>query len=156
MTGGREQVEEGMTASGKDVRTVGKPPGKAPDMQNVQDVTETVMEERVVEEIPLNNGEVHQWEAAEQPPLDHESDQGKPKYKEDLVEANQRADRLEFIREFWEMMDQAFEKLLSTPVTRYPHQKDKPELCMEQGKHKESICREAERLPQPDVSRDSV
>ena len=26
---------------------------------------------------------------------------------------------------------------------------------MEQGKHKESICREAERPPQPDISRDS-
>ena len=26
---------------------------------------------------------------------------------------------------------------------------------MEQGKYKESICREAEKLPQPDISRDS-
>ena len=50
-TEGCEQVEEGTTASGKDVRTVGKPTGKAPDTQNVWDVTETVMEERVVEEI---------------------------------------------------------------------------------------------------------
>ena len=30
---------------------------KAPDMQNVQDVTETVMEERAVEEIPPNTQE---------------------------------------------------------------------------------------------------
>ena len=52
-----EQVEEGNTASGKDARTVGKPTGKAPDMQNVWDVTETVMEERVVEEIPPNTWE---------------------------------------------------------------------------------------------------
>ena len=56
-TKGREQVEEGTTALGKDVRTVGKPTGKAPDMQNVWDVTETVMEERVVEEIPPNTWE---------------------------------------------------------------------------------------------------
>ena len=41
MTEGCEQVEEGTTASGKDVRTVGKPTGKAPDTQNVQDITET-------------------------------------------------------------------------------------------------------------------
>ena len=54
MTKGCEQVEEGTTASEKDVRTVGKPTGKTPDTQNVQDVTETVMEERVVEEIPPN------------------------------------------------------------------------------------------------------
>ena len=56
-TEGHEQVEEGTTASGKGVRIVGKPTGKAPDMQNVQDVTETVMEERVVEEIPPNTWE---------------------------------------------------------------------------------------------------
>ena len=56
-TEGHEQVEERITASGKDVRTVGKPTGKAPDTQNVRDVTETVMEERVVEEIPPNTWE---------------------------------------------------------------------------------------------------
>ena len=57
MTKGHEQVEEGTTASGKDVRTVGKPTGKAPDIQNVQDITETVTEERVVEEIPPDTWE---------------------------------------------------------------------------------------------------
>ena len=53
------------------------------------------------------------------------------------------------------MINQAFEKLLIKPVRRHPCQKDKPEPHMEQGKCKETICREAERLPQPDVSRDS-
>ena len=95
MTEDHEQVEEGTTTSGKDVRTVGKPTGKTPDMQNVHDVTETVTEEREEEEIPPNTqeqvpqclsmerhemtgelskctGEVHQQEVAEQPPLDHE------------------------------------------------------------------------------------
>ena len=43
-----------------------------------------------------------------------------PEYEEDSVEANQRADRLEFIREFQEMMEQAFEKLLSKPARRHP------------------------------------
>ena len=93
MTEGHEQVEEGTTGSGKDERTVEKPTGKAPDTQNVWDVTETVMEERVVEEIPPNTqeqvpqrlsmerremtgesskrtGEVRQPEAAEQPPCE--------------------------------------------------------------------------------------
>ena len=56
-TEGHEQGEEGTTASIKDARTVGKPTGKAPDMQNVWDITETVMEERVVEEIPPNTQE---------------------------------------------------------------------------------------------------
>ena len=37
--------------------TVGKPTGKAPDTQNVWDVTETITEERMMEEIPLNTWE---------------------------------------------------------------------------------------------------
>ena len=57
MTKGCEQVEEGTITSGKDARTVGKPTGKAPDMQNVWDVTETVTEERVVGESPPNTQE---------------------------------------------------------------------------------------------------
>ena len=57
MTKGCEQVEEGTTVSGKDARTVGKPTWKTPEMQNFWDVTETVTEERVVEEIPPNTWE---------------------------------------------------------------------------------------------------
>ena len=57
MTKGHEQVEEGTIASGKDVRTVGKSTGKALDMQNVWDITETVTEVRVMEEIPPNTWE---------------------------------------------------------------------------------------------------
>ena len=52
-------------------------------------------------------------------------------------------------------MNKAIEQLLNKPVRRHSHQKDKPELCMEQGKHKESIRQEAERLPQHNVNRDS-
>ena len=43
------------------MRRVGKPIGKAPDMQNVWDITETVMDERVVEEIPPNTWEQTPW-----------------------------------------------------------------------------------------------
>ena len=66
-------------------------------------------------------GEVCQQEVAEQPPLDHESDQDEPEYEEDLAKFNQRADRLEFIRKFWEIMDEAIEKLLNKPARRHPH-----------------------------------
>ena len=52
-------VEEKSSASERKTETVGKPTGKATDTQNVQDVTENVMEERAVEEIPLNT-----WEQA--------------------------------------------------------------------------------------------
>ena len=58
MTGNHGQdAEEESPASGGKTETVGKPTRKAPDMQNVQDVTETVTEERVVEEIPPNTWE---------------------------------------------------------------------------------------------------
>ena len=53
---GQDAEEESPASEGK-TETVGKPTGKAPDTQNVQDVTETVMEERAVEEIPPNTWE---------------------------------------------------------------------------------------------------
>ena len=58
MTGNRGQdAEEESSASEGETETVGKPTGKAPDTQNVQDVTENIMEERVMEEIPPNTWE---------------------------------------------------------------------------------------------------
>ena len=58
MTGNCGQdAEDSSSASEGKTETVGKPTGKAPDMQHVQDVTETVTEERVVEEIPPNTQE---------------------------------------------------------------------------------------------------
>ena len=80
-------------------------------MQNVWDITETVTEERMVEEIPPNTweqvpqclsmerhemtgesskhtGEVCQQEVAEQPPPDHESDQEQSEAKESSSEVN--------------------------------------------------------------------
>ena len=52
-----QDAEEESPASEGETETVGKPTGKSPDMQNVWDITETVMEERVVEEIPPNTWE---------------------------------------------------------------------------------------------------
>ena len=57
MTGNRGQDAEESLASEGETETVGKPTGKAPDTQNVQDITETVTEERVVEETPPNTQE---------------------------------------------------------------------------------------------------
>ena len=57
-TGNRGQdAEEESPASEGETETGGKPTEEAPDTQNVWDVTETVMEERVVEEIPPNTWE---------------------------------------------------------------------------------------------------
>ena len=51
-------------------------------------------------------------------------------------------------------MNIAIEQLLNKPVRRHSHQKDKPELHMEQVKCKETICREAEKIPQHDINRE--
>ena len=57
-TGNHEQdAEEESSASEGERETVGKPTGKTPDTQNVWDVTETVMEKRMMEEIPPNTWE---------------------------------------------------------------------------------------------------
>ena len=66
-TGNREQgVEDESSASEGKTETVGKstgkeavgkPTGKTPDTQNVRNVTETVMEERTMEEILPNTRE---------------------------------------------------------------------------------------------------
>ena len=53
---GQDAEEESSASEGK-TETAGKPTGKAPDTQNVWDVTETVMEERAMEEIPPNTQE---------------------------------------------------------------------------------------------------
>ena len=136
------------------------------------------MEERRVEEIPLSTweqvpqhllteshevtgesskhtGKVWQQEVAEEPPQDHESDQEESEDKENLSETSWRADRLEFIREFQELMNKAIEQLLNKPARRHSHQNDKPEPHMEQEKHKETICKEAERLLQHNINRES-
>ena len=96
---------------GSDVRTVRKLTGETPDMQNVRDITEAVMEERRVEEIPPNTREqiprhlsterceltgmsgkctegVQQQEAANKPPQDHENDQEESDDEENLSEAS--------------------------------------------------------------------
>ena len=107
-TGNREQdAEEESSASEGERETVGKPTGKetvrkptgkTPDTQNVWDVTETVTEKRMMEEIPPNTweqvprhlsterhevtwetssrtGRVQQQEVTNEPPTDHASDQ---------------------------------------------------------------------------------
>ena len=58
MTGNHGQdTEVESPATEGETETVGKPTRKAPDTQNVWDITETVTEERVVEEIPPNTWE---------------------------------------------------------------------------------------------------
>ena len=144
MTGNcRQDAEEEDPASEGETETVGKPTGKAPDMQNVWDVTETVMEEKVVEDIPPNTweqvprrlsterqemtgessnytGKVRPQEVTKQSPPDHKSDQEESEDKESSSEVNQRADQMEFIKVFQEVMNQAIEQLLKKSARRHP------------------------------------
>ena len=179
MTGncGQDVEEESPASEGK-TETVGKLTGQALDTQNICDITETVTEERAVEEIPPNTweqvsqclstercevteessnhtGKVWQQEVTKESPPDHESDQEDKEDEESLSEVNQKADRMEFIKEFQEIMNQAIDKLLKKSVRRHSRQKEKPELCMEQGKHKEAMDKEAEMLPPRNISRES-
>ena len=62
---------------------------------------------------------------------------------------------MEFIKEFQEIMNQAIDQLLKKSARRHSDQKDKPEPRMEQGKRKETICKEAGMLPPRNVSRES-
>ena len=67
MTGNCEQDAERESSASEGERetvgrptgkeAVGKPTGKTPDSQNVQDVTETVMEKRTMKEISLSTWE---------------------------------------------------------------------------------------------------
>ena len=52
-------------------------------------------------------------------------------------------------------MNEAIERLLKKPARKHPHRKDKPELCLEQGKCKEVLCIEAEMLLPINISGDS-
>ena len=62
---------------------------------------------------------------------------------------------MEFIKESKDFMNEAIEQLLKKPARKHAHRKDKPELCTEQGKRKEVLCKEVEMIPPINVSRDS-
>ena len=165
-TGNREQdAEEESSASEGERETVGKstgkeavgkPTGKTPDTQNVWDVTETVMEKRRMEEIPMSTqeqvlrrlsierrevtgessshtGRVRQQEVTDESPTDHTSDQENEEDEGNLSEVNRKDDRVEFIKEFQDFMNEAIKQLLNKPARKQSHWKDKPELRMEQG-----------------------
>ena len=163
MTGDREQdAEEESSASEGERETVGKPTGKTPDMQNVWDITETVTEKRMMEEIPPSTQEqvprclstercevtgessshtrrVQQQEVTNESPTDHASDQENEEDEDNLTEVNHKADWVEFIKEFQDFMNEAIKWLLKKPVRKHSHQKDKPELHTEQGKCKKAL-----------------
>ena len=128
-TGNCKQDAEGESSASEGEReTVGKPTGKTPDMQNVRDVTETVTEKRMMEEIPPSTweqvprhlsperrevtgesssctGRVRQQEVTNESPTDHASDEDTD--EDNSSEVNCKDDRVEFIKEFQDFMNEA-------------------------------------------------
>ena len=116
MTGNHEQVAEGESSASEGEReTAGKPTGKTPNTQNVQDATETVMEKRTMEEIPLSTREqvprrlspercevtgessscterARQQEVTNESPTDHASDQENEEDEDNSSEVNHKDD----------------------------------------------------------------
>ena len=100
-------------------------------------------------------GRVQQQEVTNESPSDHTSDQEIEEDEDNSSEVNCKADRMEFIKEYQDFMNEAIDQLLKKPARKHSCQKDKPEPRTEQGKHKEVLCKEVETLPPINVSRDS-
>ena len=100
-------------------------------------------------------GRVWQQEVTNKPPTDHTSDQENEEDEDNSSEVNCKDDRVEFIKEFQDFMNEAIEQLLNKPARKHSCRKDKPEPCTEQGKHKEVLCQEAETPPPINISGDS-
>ena len=100
-------------------------------------------------------GRVQQQEVTNKSPTAHASDQENEEDEENSSEVNHKDDQMEFIKEFQDFMNEAIKQLLKKPARKHPCWKDKPEPCMEQGKHKEVLRKEAEALPPINVSGDS-
>ena len=83
-------------------------------------------------------------------PTDHASDQDND--EDNSSDVNCKDDRVEFIKEFQDFMNEAIEQLLNKPARKQSCRKDKPELCMEQGKRKEVLRQEVEMLPPINIS----
>ena len=109
----------------------------------------------VTGESSSHTGRVRQQEVTNESPTGHASDQENEEDEDNLSEVNHKDDWVEFIKEFQDFMNEAIERLLKKPVRKHPRRKDKPELCMEQGKCKEVLRKEVEMLPPINVSRDS-
>ena len=100
-----------------------------------------------------HTGRVWQQEVTNESPTDHASDQDND--EDNSSEVNHKDDQVEFIKEFQDFMNEAIERLLNKLARKHSRWKDKPELCMEQGKRKEVLRQEAEMLPPINVSGDS-
>ena len=64
-------------------------------------------------------GKVWQQEVTKESPPDHEIDQEDEEDEESLSEVNCKADQIEFIKEFQEIMNEAIDQFLKKPARRH-------------------------------------
>ena len=102
-----------------------------------------------------HTGRVWQQEVTDESPTDHASDQENEEDEDNLSEVNCKNDRVEFIKEFQDFMNEAIEQLLKKLARKHSRWNDKPEPHTEQGKRKEVLRKEAETPPPINVSGDS-
>ena len=102
-----------------------------------------------------HTGRVSQQGVTNESPIDHASAQEDEEDEDNLSEVNRKADRIEFIKEFQDFMNEAIDRLLKKPARKHSCWKDKPEPHTEQGKHKEALRKEAEMFPPRNVSGES-
>ena len=100
-----------------------------------------------------HTGRVRQQEVTNESPTDHASDQNND--EDNSSEVNRKDDRVEFIKEFQDFMNEAIKRLLNKPARKHSCWKDKPEPHTEQGKCKEVLHQEVEMLPPINISGDS-
>ena len=75
----------------------------------------------MTEESSNCTGKVQQQEVTNESPPDHESDQEDKEDEESSSEVNHKADRMEFIKEFLEIMNEAIDQLLKKPARKHSH-----------------------------------
>ena len=64
-------------------------------------------------------GRVWQPEVTNESPTDHASDQENVEDEDNLSEVNRKDDRVEFIKEFQDFMNEAIKQLLKKPVRKH-------------------------------------
>ena len=180
-TESRERVDgeesQADNASMDDASTVRRLTGEIDDMQSVVNVTETVTEERQVEEIPLETREktpvrpskerreltetserdmehISQREKARESPRDHQSDP-EADDEESSPEDSRNAVRRELINEFREIMNEAMDKLLRKPAKKQVRRNVEPVSNTTQEQRRKTIRKEKE-VPSPrEISRNT-
>ena len=68
-----------------------------------------------------HTGRVRHQEVTNESPTDHASDQENEEDEDNSSEINRKDDRMEFIKEFQDFMNEAIKQLLNKPARKHSH-----------------------------------